>query len=628
MVKVRDAVKQLNIVQNYDTGYLLYGLAILTVLFMLNIVLSLILWLMTGNAQLFHPYFALILLLGLGIFLFFIVVDFYQSSKHITHHFKFLALKSLQADSLIVEERNIMQLNAQVASELNVPVQALYLLDDVAEIQSFAYGQEIEKSFIALSWGSLYRLDTDELKALLYFHYLQIHQTHTQYKSHFFIAFTRFTRAYVYARYLLEKGFDDYQQQRVCRGIGLMSIAMLGCALSYPLFYVQRKIQYSFFYDAKQWDLIVLQSFQQQALIKVLHRIAQTQFPREPHYKLQWVEFLSFATLNRQCLQRRLMALQDITEQYEHTAYPSNFYSHTVKDKQKWSLLDYFYLLFTGSIKQHKFHIIEQKQSSVALKKGVALALETDEIRPLQPDLRSKKVKIEYLNKISATKVHYLYTLTLIFQLRKSYTFSDDQLHSSVSIGYLLQLDPRLYVELFRQSCQNIQHIPQKIAQQYVENWSKIIHKNNEVTLVDALLLEVAKEQLAIQQPVIAYKKEDIALSIVQLIDGILFTQQGLYERATDFRASVLQQLLGNDWQQYAKHSASALDFAMVFSHLQGLHTRDRLHILNIAEMCLKQDRGLTQEGLDVLVLLYWRLGFDAHRVEERLYKRNLVAIF
>ncbi len=47
---------------------------------------------------------------------------------------------------------------------------------------------------------------------------------------------------------------------------------------------------------------------------------------------------------------------------------------------------------------------------------------------------------------------------------------------------------------------------------------------------------------------------------------------------------------------------------------LRGLLLRDRLSILGIAEACLWSDRIVTQDELDVMELLYWRLGFRQNR--------------
>lgn len=54
---------------------------------------------------------------------------------------------------------------------------------------------------------------------------------------------------------------------------------------------------------------------------------------------------------------------------------------------------------------------------------------------------------------------------------------------------------------------------------------------------------------------------------------------------------------------------------------------RDRLMVLGIAEICLWNDRIITQDELDVLELLYWRLGFKTEEIVEQMQKQNSLMI-
>ena len=79
--------------------------------------------------------------------------------------------------------------------------------------------------------------------------------------------------------------------------------------------------------------------------------------------------------------------------------------------------------------------------------------------------------------------------------------------------------------------------------------------------------------------------------------------------------------------QTYADISDEPLDLAEILNDVSGLLLRDRLNILSIAERCLWNDRIITQDELDVLELLYWRLGFDTHEVVEQMQKKNSLMI-
>ncbi len=73
--------------------------------------------------------------------------------------------------------------------------------------------------------------------------------------------------------------------------------------------------------------------------------------------------------------------------------------------------------------------------------------------------------------------------------------------------------------------------------------------------------------------------------------------------------------------------SHEPVDLAEVLSDMAGLLLRDRLSILGVAEICLWNDRIITQDEQDVLELLYWRLGFDSEEIVEQMQKKNRLMI-
>lgn len=66
---------------------------------------------------------------------------------------------------------------------------------------------------------------------------------------------------------------------------------------------------------------------------------------------------------------------------------------------------------------------------------------------------------------------------------------------------------------------------------------------------------------------------------------------------------------------------------AEILNDIAGLLLRDRLSMLGIAELCLWHDRIITQDELDVLELLYWRLGFETREIIDQMQKKNSVMI-
>ena len=79
--------------------------------------------------------------------------------------------------------------------------------------------------------------------------------------------------------------------------------------------------------------------------------------------------------------------------------------------------------------------------------------------------------------------------------------------------------------------------------------------------------------------------------------------------------------------EQYAEISDEPIDLAEILNDIAGLLLRDRLSILGIAELCLWNDRIITQDELDVLQLLYWRFGFETSEIVEQMQKKNSLMI-
>ena len=77
----------------------------------------------------------------------------------------------------------------------------------------------------------------------------------------------------------------------------------------------------------------------------------------------------------------------------------------------------------------------------------------------------------------------------------------------------------------------------------------------------------------------------------------------------------------------YEEISDEPIDLGEILNDIAGLLLRDRLSILGVAELCLWHDRVITQDELDVLELLYWRLGFDSEEIVSQMHKKNSIMI-
>jgi len=114
----------------------------------------------------------------------------------------------------------------------------------------------------------------------------------------------------------------------------------------------------------------------------------------------------------------------------------------------------------------------------------------------------------------------------------------------------------------------------------------------------------------------------------VRLIDALLHVQQINSDSQLEVREMILTRILSQqELELYSEISDEPIDLAEILNDISGLLLRDRFSILAVAEICLWNDRVITQDELDVLELLYWRLGFEAAEMIDLMQKKNSLTI-
>ena len=121
---------------------------------------------------------------------------------------------------------------------------------------------------------------------------------------------------------------------------------------------------------------------------------------------------------------------------------------------------------------------------------------------------------------------------------------------------------------------------------------------------------------------------ETVKPQIVRLIDALLHVQQINSANQLEVRYQILDRVLSKDeLELFEDISDEPIDIGEILNDISGLLLRDRLSILGVAEICLWHDRIITQDELDVLELLYWRLGFKTEEIVDQMQKKNSVII-
>src|SRR5690606_35345081 len=140
------------------------------------------------------------------------------------------------------------------------------------------------------------------------------------------------------------------------------------------------------------------------------------------------------------------------------------------------------------------------------------------------------------------------------------------------------------------------------------------------IGLLDALLLERAKHELHLLPVHTPTPLVEVKSQIVRRIDALLHVQQINSGNPLEVRERILNRILTlKEQEMYAEISDEPIDLAEILNDIAGLLLRDRLSILGIAEACLWSDRIVTQDELDVMELLYWRLGFETDEIIEQM---------
>lgn len=170
--------------------------------------------------------------------------------------------------------------------------------------------------------------------------------------------------------------------------------------------------------------------------------------------------------------------------------------------------------------------------------------------------------------------------------------------------------------------------MPLSIARQFLTKLAKIIQEDGEIGLLDALLLERIKFELNLLPLHTPAALHEVKPQIVRLIDALLHVQQINSVNQLDVRERILERVLtADELITYEEISDEPIDLSETLNDMAGLLLRDRLMVLGIAEICLWNDRIITQDELDVLELLYWRLGFKTEEIVEQMQKQNSLMI-
>ena len=252
-----------------------------------------------------------------------------------------------------------------------------------------------------------------------------------------------------------------------------------------------------------------------------------------------------------------------------------------------------------------------------------------DAIKPLNPEIRENWQRPELIQRALQTATGSREVMVAILMIRQYREFIPTEAEVSRAIvDALLNLDGRVHISIFHEACKNIGTMPATISRQFLTKLAKIIQEDGEIGLLDALLLETVKYELNLLPAHTPTSLEDVKPSIVRLIDALLHVQQINSDNQLEVREKILNRILTKEELEFYRDiSDEPIDLAEILNDISGLLLRERLSILGVAEICLWNDRIITQDELDVLQLLYWRIGFESAEIVELMQKKNSLMI-
>ena len=541
-----------------------------------------------------------------------------------------LGARRLTSMSSTPEEHSALKINQQLAEEFLNTAPTLYVLPDEVGINVLSAGFNPQDTVIILSWGALQSLDEQELYGLLAHTFNQILIGDTRYNTQLKILYSSLITFSQLGSKIAKQGFQRHRANRLkhfatfCVAIGglIWLIGSLGVLIT-------RLFKYMMLSDKTfKNDLATQQLIQNPANIQTLLRIyvhhAGSQIYSEYSESISHLCFANSLSaqswLNlHPSIQKRIFELN-----------PNLIQELQLENLKKLRTQPLYSLFRSLEEDDGQFSAPWTSPQPLPLLRlsPISFAIK-DAIKPLNPELRASMPRPELIERAMQTATGAREVMVAILMIRQYREFipADAEVSRAI-VESLLHLDGRVHIAIFSQACLSMGRMPKTVARQFLTKLAKIIQEDGEIGLLDALLIERVKAQLSLLPEQKPTALSDVKPQIVRLIDALLHVQQINSDNQMDVRAQILARILSPiELQQFEEVADEPLDLAEILNDIAGLLLRERLSILGIAEICLWHDRIITQDELDVLDLLYWRLGFDSHEIIEQMQKRNSLMI-
>ncbi len=529
------------------------------------------------------------------------------------------------------EESVALKLADKFAKTFEIDAPTLYVLPDEVGVNALTAGFHPRDTVIILTWGALQNLDELELYGLLGHEFNQILSGEAKENTRLKILFSGLITFSQLGSKFTKQGFKRYQGNDRKHRFETSFVAIGGVIwlLGSMGILINRLIKYfslggRTFYNDYKTKRLLLNNANIQTLLRIYVHHAGSQIHSEYSESIAHMCFAN--SLSPQSWLNTHPSIEDRIYELNPTLL-QDLQLENLKKLRSQPLFSLLRPLDEATGEVYNPWVSPQPLPLLRLS-PISFAL-NDATKPLNPEVRRQIERPDLIQRAMQTATGSREVMVAILMIRQYREFipSDAEVSRAI-IDSLLHLDGRVHIQIFHDACENLGNMPATSARQFVTKLAKIIQEDGEIGLLDALLIERVKAELNLLPMHTPSSLETVKPEIVRLIDALLHVQQINSANQLDVRYQILEQVLSKDeLELFEEISDEPIDLGEILNDIAGLLLRDRLSILGVAEICLWNDRIITQDELDVLELLYWRLGFKTEDIVDQMQKKNSVMI-
>ena len=606
-------------------------LAVVLTLFILNTITGLWVFYFDHSQSVFwHALSPYLIVLLLSMMTISVLYEFYvfRSGGHSLA--KQLGARRLSLIESIPEESVALKITEQLADTFVIDTPAVYVLPGEVGVNALTAGFYPRDIVIILTWGALQNLDELELYGLLSHEFNKILSGETAENTRLKILYSSLTTFSQWGSKIAKLGFTKHGQAHthkfatffVAMGGVIWLIGSLGVLITRFIKYISLGGR-TFKNDQKTRRLI-----QNDANVQTLLRVYVHHSGSQIHS--EYAESIAHMCFANSLSPQNWMNIHPSIEQRIYELNPGLVQDLQLENLKKLRNQPLFSLFRSlDEVNGQVYSPWSSPQPLPLLRLSPISFAINDAIKPLNPEIRNNIQRPELIQRALQTATGSREVMVSILMIRQYREFipADAEVSRAI-VDSLLNLDGRVHISIFYDACKNIGAMPATIARQFLMKLARIIQEDGEIGLLDALLLEYVKFELNLLPLHTPTSLEEVKPHIVRLIDALLHVQQINSLNQLDVREKILKRVLtAKELEMYTEISDEPIDLAEILNDIAGLLLRDRLSILGIAELCLWNDRIITQDELDVLQLLYWRFGFETDEIVEQMQKKNSLMI-